>query len=378
MSVCQIKDMNSKVAITRCADYQEVNVAEAIQRLLNLLGMINQFIKPHYQVLIKPNLLSASLPEAGITTHPAVVREVAKRVKETGAKVMLGDSPGGPLNLEEVYEKTGMRRIAHELDIELVRFDRIEKMDGYPFAKIALDCDCLISLPKFKTHSIGLITAGLKNSFGLVPGIYKSDCHFHSPRPQDFAKVIIDVFSIRPPDLIIIDAVVSMEGEGPTAGTLRNTGLILGAQDAVSLDSILAKIIGINPLDIFATAEAYRRNLGEANLEKIELLGEPWESVVIKDFKLPRETLLNKLPRPALNLAVQFINTYPEVNNKTCRECAVCVKGCPVGAITIENGVTKIDHSQCIKCLCCYEFCPHNSIYLKKSLPMKLLGLVRR
>ena len=100
--------MNSKVAVTRCSDYQEVHVTEAIERLLELLGGIEKFVKPHYRVLIKPNLLSASLPEAGITTHPQIVKEVAKRVRDLGAKVLLGDSPGGPLNLDEVYEKTGI------------------------------------------------------------------------------------------------------------------------------------------------------------------------------------------------------------------------------------------------------------------------------
>lgn len=370
--------MKSRVAIVKCPDYQEKHVSDAIKHILQLLGGIEKFVKPHYRVLIKPNLLSASLPEQGITTHPEIVKAVAKRVRDLGAKVLIGDSPGGPLNLDEVYEKTGMRQIARELNIELVRFDKIEKINGYPFAKIAMDCDCLISLPKFKTHSVGVITAGLKNSFGLIPGIYKSQCHLQSPRPQDFCKVVVDVFSIRLPDLVIIDAIVSMEGEGPAAGTLRNTGLLLGSGDAVSLDSVLAKVIGISPSDVFATAEAYRRNLGEADLEKIEICGESCESVVIKDFKLPRETLLNKLPKPLLNFVAHFINTYPEVNNKTCRECAVCVKGCPIGAITIENGLTKIDHSQCIKCMCCYEFCPHNSIYLEKSFAMKLISKLRR
>jgi len=370
--------MKSKVAIVRCLDYQEKRVSEAMERIFQLLGGIDKFVKPNYRVLLKPNLLSASFPEQGITTHPAIVKEVAKRIRDTGAKVMIGDSPGGPLNLDEVYEKTGMRKLARELDIELVRFDKIEKIKSYPFAQVALDCDCFISLPKFKTHSVTVITAALKNSFGLVPGIYKTECHLHAPRPRDFAKVLADVFSIRPPNLIIIDGVVSMEGEGPAAGDLRNTGLILGGFDAVSLDVVLAGIIGINPFDVPTTSEAYRRNLGEADLKRIEISGEQLESVLVRDFRLPRQTLLNKLPRPVLNFVAHFVNTYPEVNNKTCRECAVCVKGCPAEAITIEDGITRINHKLCIKCLCCFEFCPHNSIYLKKSLLLKLLGMLRR
>ncbi len=370
--------MKSMVAILKCPDYSFPRISKTIGHLFDLLGGIERFIKPSYKVLVKPNLLSASLAEQGITTHPMIVREVARRIKDIGAKVFIGDSPGGPLNLNEVYEKTGMREIGRELGVELVRFDRIERIKDYPFARAALECDCFISLPKFKTHALTTITAGIKNSFGLVPGIYKTHLHLKFPRPEDFSKIVVDIFAVRPPDLVIVDAVVSMAGEGPAAGILKKTGLILGGWDAVAIDAVLAKIMGIKPSDVLTTLEAFRRNLGEAKLEKIEIRGTQWKDIEVKDFPLPRQTLLDRLPRPVLKFAGYFINTYPAVNNKTCRACRVCIKGCPAEALTIENGITRINRRLCIKCLCCYEFCPHDSVYLKKSLPMKLLGLVRR
>jgi uncharacterized protein (DUF362 family)/Pyruvate/2-oxoacid:ferredoxin oxidoreductase delta subunit len=368
--------MKKTVAVVKCPDYSPQHVKEAVDRIFLLLGGIEKFAKAGARVLIKPNLLSAASPEQGITTHPELVKEVARRFKETGACVFIGDSPGGPLNFNEVCEKTGMKKIARELGVELVRFDDAEKIRGYPFAKFALECDLLVSLPKFKTHSLTLITAAIKNSFGLVPGIYKTHCHFLAPHPEDFTKVIVDVFSIRPPDLVIVDAVVSMEGDGPTFGPLRETGIILGGADAVSVDSVLAQLIGVKPMDIPAVVEAYSRKLGEAELENIEVRGEHIQDAEIKNFKLPEPTLLHKLPRFFLNFAARFINMHPAVNKKLCRRCGICVKGCPAQAIVIYNGTTKISRALCIKCLCCYEFCPHNSILLERSLPFKLVSFL--
>ncbi|MFN7170979.1 MAG: DUF362 domain-containing protein [Candidatus Omnitrophota bacterium] len=370
--------MKTQVAILKCADYSPISVSQTLERIFSLLGGIEKFIKPKAKVFLKPNLLSATSPEEGVTTNPVIVKEVAKRIKDMGAKVVIGDSPGGGISIEDVYAKTGMEKISKELGIALIKFDKIRKVNNCPLIEIVFECDCFVSLPKFKTHSLTVITGGIKNSFGLVPGIYKTELHRKFPRPREFSKVLVDVFSLRKPDLIIIDGVVSMEGEGPAAGSLRNTGLLLASTDAVALDSILARIIGLNPGDVPIISEAYRRNLGEMDLEKIEVMGEPWGSVFIEDFQLPHQTVLNILPRGVLNFATHFMNNYPEVNNRTCRKCGVCVKGCPVEAITIENGVTKINHKLCVKCLCCFEFCPHKAIYLKKSLALKILDLVRR
>ncbi|MGE4357279.1 MAG: DUF362 domain-containing protein [Candidatus Omnitrophota bacterium] len=368
--------MNSQLAILKCDSYSPSLISETIDKLFELLGGIERFVKRGEKVLIKPNLLSAALPEKGITTHPLIVKEIARRFKEKQAEVFIGDSPGGGVNIEEVYEKTGMKKIAGDLGIELVKFNRIRKIKNYPIAEIVLECDRFISLPKLKTHSLMIITGGIKNSFGLVPGVYKTELHLEFPRPKDFSRVLVDIFSIRPPDLVVIDGIVSMAGEGPTGGILRNTGVILGSSDAVAVDSVLAKLMGLNPFKISTIYEAYRRGLGE--IEKIEVLGEDFKSLLFKDFPLPRSSFLNMIPQKVLKLGGNLLRTFPAIDNKICKRCKICFDNCPAKAIKIINGKLVIDYGLCIKCLCCYEFCPHRAIFLHKGFLLKLLDLVRK
>jgi uncharacterized protein (DUF362 family) len=93
----------AKVSLVRCPDYDTARVCEAVKRSVDLIGGMGSLVKPGMKVLLKPNLLSARLPEEGVDTHPEVVRAVARLVKEAGGEPSIGDSPGG-------YQKDMMRK----------------------------------------------------------------------------------------------------------------------------------------------------------------------------------------------------------------------------------------------------------------------------
>lgn len=50
----------------------------------------------------------------------------------------------------------------------------------------------------------------------------------------------------------------------------------------------------------------------------------------------------------------------PETIN-LCRNCFMCVKNCPYGALSIKEGKTIWDKNQCRKCDICLKSCPYNS-----------------
>jgi len=275
---------------------------------------------------------------------------------------------------DEVYEKSGMTKMCSEEGIRLVKFDRAMNVQGFPIASILKEVDCIISVPKFKSHTVVILTGAVKNNFGMVTGMHKARCHLTAPTPDKLASVVTRVFSIIKPVLSIMDGITGMEGDGPSAGSARNFGLVLASKDAVSLDAVLAKLVGLKPFDIPTTEEAARQGLGVADLDKIEVFGEKMEEAAIKDFKMPKTFALLRIPKPVFNIGIKGIKFYPYIQKDKCEKCGLCFKICPKKAIhKNKDGSYAVNRKECICCLCCHEVCPHDSISLKKSWLAKVL-----
>ena len=365
----------TKVSIVRCPDYEREKVFDSVKRAIDLIGGINAFVKPGSKVLLKPNLLSPHPPEDCVTTHPEVIRAVARLVKEAGGVVWLGDSPGGyGKNIDEILEKSGIGKIADEEGIEIKKFNTSKFVDGIPVSRHVLDADCVISIPKLKTHSITVLTAAIKNMFGAVVGLYKAECHSRAPKEEDFSKIIARVYSIVKPHLTIVDGIVGMEGDGPSAGIIRKMNLVMAGSDAVAVDSCIARIVGIEPLDVLVTKEAYKAHLGEADLARIEVVGDGIDEFIAKDFKLPKGLMpLKFLPKSITRLIASIIRFRPYIDSALCKRCNLCKITCPANCIEIAPDYCGIDYKKCVRCLCCYEVCPYKAIHIKRNFITKLI-----
>ena len=363
-----------KVAISRCEDYDGTNVAEAVKKAISFLGGIGSFVRPGMKVLLKPNMLSPHPPEDAVTTHPEVIRAVVRLVKEAGAVVSLGDAPGGyGHNIDEILEKSGIRKVVEEEGVEVKKFTLSKLVEGIPISRHVLESDLVISMPKFKTHSITVITAAVKNMFGAVVGLYKAECHSRAPREEDFSKIMAKVFSIVKPQLTIVDGVMGMEGDGPASGIVRKMNLIMAGADAVAIDACIAKIIGLEPLDVIVTKEAYKAGLGEADLAYIETVGDDINDFIVKDFKLPQTTPLKFMPKSVVSSVMSLIRFKPFIDTGLCKRCNLCKVTCPVDCITIEKDNCAIDYNKCIRCLCCHEVCPYKAISIKRNMLTKMI-----
>lgn len=366
----------SKVSIVKCKDYDRDNVEAAVFHLVDLLGGMGNFIKKGDTVLIKPNLLSARLPEEAVCTHPEIVRAAIRLVKKAGGKPIVGDSPGtffGAEAIDEVYEKTGMRKVAQEENVELVRFDKLRRINGYPIAGCALEASFVLSLPKLKTHAFTVMTGAVKNTFGLVPGLFKVQCHKNKPNPKHFAKIVVDVYEIIRPGLSIMDGIVAMEGEGPAAGTPSNLGILLASSDGVSMDAVMSDIVGVSPYKDIIVNEARRRGIGEADINKIEILGEEIDAVRVKKFRLPQTSnAIGVLPDFLMNMVSGLLNFRPVIDENLCKKCGICRDSCSAEAITINESESVINNKLCMRCFCCYEVCPYKAVYIKKNFITKL------
>jgi ferredoxin len=183
--------------------------------------------------------------------------------------------------------------------------------------------------------------------------------------------MLTDIFSAIRPQLTIMDGIIAMQGEGPASGSLRRLGVILISQDAVAVDAIATKIMGLNPLDIYTTRYCDERGLGTGNLQNIEVVGERMEDVTVLDFRPPASAtnlFLRRVPGFLSRFLLGQLSVKPQLIEHQCTGCFECEKACPVAAISISGETVKINHNICIRCMCCHEVCRFNAIMPKRSV----------
>ncbi|BAV59133.1 hypothetical protein AGMMS49573_01390 [Endomicrobiia bacterium] len=370
----------TKISLIKCDDYSKAD--NAVREAVRLLGCISVFISPSEKILIKPNLLSPKDPSKAITTHPEIVRVVIKLVKEAGAVPAVGDSPGGAIrNIKNLWETTQMERICKEENVELINFEasgskefdindkNIKKVN---FSNAALDCDGIINLPKLKTHALMSFSAGVKNLYGLVPGLMKVEYHKYAFKSKDFADLLTNIYLFFKDKIrfTLIDGVLSMEGNGPSAGEVRKTNLIAASSDTAVLDAYL-----LNELNYDISNSGILKNLKITKdiLKTVEVSGEKSESFNLKKFKFPSVRKLDLFPKSLIRILGKFLWVKADINEKICVKCMLCARACPVEAIRAAgNQYPHIDAEKCISCFCCHEMCPHKAVKFKKSMLAKI------
>jgi len=322
------------------------------------------------KVVIKPNVLRVSTAEEHIVTNPALLRAVVEKVEDMAPKeIIVGDNPGlfNYGDNENSFSKTGLMAAAKGYYKNLGDTSRNlafnpEYMPEIGVSKEIMDADILISLPKFKTHGLTVMTGAIKNSYGILPGAQKARLHKLAGSPERFHEVVVEVFRLRVPDLFIMDAVVGMEGNGPASPDLREIGLVLAADNAVAMDAVVAKMMGLDPGRLRFLQKAKAFGLGDFDSGKIQIDGDFY---VLPDFKLP------PLGGEAIagNCEIQkLMNARAEVKPKAdpelCTACGACVEQCPVVALTMKDSLPEVDEAACIACFCCQEICPEKAMNL--------------
>jgi uncharacterized protein (DUF362 family) len=119
---------------------------------------------------------------------------------------------------------------------------------------LLLESGSLISLAVPKTHSLTLITGVMKNLFGLLPR--KDQTVYHS----FINDVIVDLNRYISPSLCIVDARRGLEGV--LRGRTRRLDAIIVGTRPVSVDAVMARIMGFDPTTIRHLVKATEYDLG--------------------------------------------------------------------------------------------------------------------
>ena len=376
------------VSVVPCESYAPETCEAALSAVLEPLGGLD-WVRPGMRVGVKANLVTGANPDKAVTTHPALLAALTRLLISHGASVMIGDSPGNLFNtsvLNHVYAVSGLseaERAGAELNRDCAEKEAFssEAVQAKRFSYTAwLDgCDAIVNFCKLKSHGMMSLSAAAKNLFGTIPGTMKPEYHYRFPNPNDFADMIVDLDEYFKPVLNVCDAVVAMEGNGPTQGKPKRVGALLASKNPHALDVLAATLIGLEPKDVPTIAAAARRNLAPDSVEALSVAGD-WKQFVQTDFELieNRNSLLfvggknvfGKAIRGGMNLCLASL---PKVKKRACIGCGRCRDVCPAHTISIRNKKAVIDRKHCIKCFCCQEFCPVGAMRVHRSPVARIL-----
>ncbi|MDR1885899.1 MAG: DUF362 domain-containing protein, partial [Synergistaceae bacterium] len=334
----------SRVGLTACTGYgdDEVECAlrVAVERAGGLPGPIPR------SVLVKANALSPSPPEDAVTTNPSILRAIVSEISRSAGcvpDIRIADNPGYVFtDSDRLFKTTGMDALSaadgvsvgilSDLGARTVALGTFRTLREARISARYLDAPYCINAPKLKTHVETEMSGCIKNIFGTADIETRKRSH-RSASQVHLADAIVDIYSIRPPDFNIVDAVVGMEGDGPSHGTPRQVGWIAAGRNALAVDWVLCRMMCFgDPGAIPLMSAAVRRGIGPGDESEIELVGAEWSEIPSVGFKLSSGAL-RALPTFLRGLAHCLLRISPALEPSSCVRCWICREVCPVGAI---------------------------------------------
>ena len=379
---------DSPVVMTPCENYDDTTVKAALEAVLAPMGGLG-WVREGMTVGIKANLVSAMKPEECATTHPSLLCALTVMLRERGAHVIIGDSPGGVYTAAFVNHVDSAAGLAAceaagaELNRDLgaveARFPEARVLKSFTYTSWLDSCDAIINVCKLKSHGMMGMSAAAKNLFGVIPGTMKPEYHFRFPNMADFAHMLVDIndYFSEKVKLCLVDAVEGMEGNGPTKGTPRHIGVLLASASPHTADVICARLIGLSE-DAVPTLQAAR----ERGLlpDAVTLIStDPDKGVedwVVGDFEhvaVRRGHLFTSKGKLVSKVLEKLLDSRPQLKASECVGCAKCAEICPAKAIVMENRKAVIDRDKCIRCFCCQEFCPMGAMKVHRTWIARVL-----
>ena len=386
-------NFSNKVAVCACDAYDEERLAQIIRTQMDIFGYDKEFFAGK-KVVIKPNLVMKKSPDAAATTNPVILSALLTVLSERDCVPLIAESPGGLFNkqrLEAIYRVCGISEVAekhgvplnYETDAINVSFPEGKTVKTFHILKSVAEADVLIDLCVLKSHGLTKMSAAIKNFFGTIPGIEKFEMHATFPDYKDFSSMICDLCEMycRTKNVIAItDAVIGMEGNGPTAGTPRKIGAVLMSSNPFASDIVGETLLGFAGT-VPIVCEGVFRKLCPEDISGIELIGDDIRPLMISDFKEP-DSAQNRAPSLLTKFSSgkigRFFMPRPIADAAKCRGCGECVASCPQHTIElcVKNGkkIARIRHADCIRCYCCQELCPFEAIKIKKNFLIRIIG----
>lgn len=270
------------------------------------------------RVVIKPNNVSTAVQLSA--THADCLEGILEFLKSIGKlenAVIAESAATGPSM--EGFDNYGYPRVAAQYGVKLLDLDAegfqlvhvFDEKDFRPHAvrmsKLLLDPNnFLLSAAKLKTHDRVVATLSLKNIIfgapikdpgfrwgkGAKPGAKTDKPGAKTDKPiahgSGFRGINFNLFDLARrmhPHLAVIDGYDGMQGNGPVNGTLVDHRVCVVSPEWLAADRVAVELMGIDFAKVGYLNYCADAGLGQADLKKIEILGEPIDRH-IKPYKL--------------------------------------------------------------------------------------------
>ncbi len=262
----------SLVVVAEGTDYPAIT-----RKAIAALGGMKKFVKAGDVVVVKPNIGWDRSSELAANTHPLVVRTVVEECLAAGAKKVkvfdntCNDSRRCYVNSGIEGALKGMKNVECK-QIETERFRKVTLngtfLKEWELYDEALSANVYINVPVAKHHGLSKLTLGLKNVMGIMGG---NRGYIH----RNLEVALADVNAHVKSHLTIIDATRILTAHGPQGGNIADVKVlnkVIASTDTVAADAFATTLFGLLPADIPVTVAAYKRGLGEMNLDKIRIV----------------------------------------------------------------------------------------------------------
>jgi len=266
-----------------------------VKKAIDLVGGIRSVIKPGQTVALKPNVVTGRVTGPGVVTDKRVVEAMIRLCKEAGAaKVLVVEGAGYFTETGRALELSGVKEMAEKAGAEVVDVDKDKLVelrvpdplivDKIKVSKAFMDADVRINLPVMKTHDQLLVTLGVKNLKGVIQKPMKREFH-----RVGVVKGIIDLSKVVPLDLTVLDAIVAMEGLGPSFGPKVELNTVMASRDVWALDWVASRAMGFQMEELDYLVEAAENGLFNP-AEEPEVVGEHLSSYTHRFERPPTDT----------------------------------------------------------------------------------------
>jgi len=380
-----------KVYLYKETEYTEEAMDALVKGMFADLGGIEKLTEGKKRILIKPNLVAKKPLDTGTTTHPVMLRAVCKALIAAGKTVTVAESHGGPYTKATAKAQLAGCGISDALkDLPVTLYTEAETaVLTYPKGLIAksfevikpvTETDLIINMCKLKTHALTTYSGAAKNTFGAVAGMHKFELHARFTDINHFTRMLNDLHLALPVGLSIVDGILGMEGNGPTAGIPKQYGFVGVSKNAFLLDLVCADLIGLSAEEVPQIKDAADRSLcpSKASAEYTNLTKEQYEGLRVKDTRLPDShptgaiSWIARVQRMGGGRVIKLFRPKPKVKKSKCVGCGKCAEYCPVHTIEMVKNRPRIVRDKCIRCFCCQELCPIGAIYIKANRILKI------